>query len=148
MSYGSITRVAGLFVPRRDLDRLLDDENTGASNEQITARETAILAMVDDTINSTLQGLYEVPFSEPVPALIQQIADRLTAAAIYARRPGELPPTIKQLSDWAEDRLRRILRREIQLLPSDPPSKSQPPTASKTDDDRIFSSELLGKMPS
>jgi hypothetical protein len=147
MSYGSIDRVAKLFVPRRDIDMLLDDESLGASNEEITKREELILTMVDGTINATLQGLYTVPFSTPVPALIEQIADRLAAVAIYSRRPGELPPTIKALSDWAEDRLRRILRREIQLLADDPPLKSQPPLVSKSDDDRTFSSELLGKMP-
>jgi hypothetical protein len=147
MSYASSERIA-MLIPRGDLDKLLDDEALGASNEQIAVRETAILAGVDDVINAQLQGLYSVPFADPPPSLIGQIADRLAAVAIYSRRPGELPPTIKALADWAEDRMRRIIRREIQLLPTGEPTKAQPPLASKSDDDRIFSSDQIGKMPS
>lgn len=147
MSYASSARIA-MLIPRQDLDALLDDEALGASNEQIAVRESAILAGVDEVIDAQLQGLYPVPFTGTVPPLVGQIADRLAAVAIYSRRPGELPPTVKALAEWAEDRMRRIIRREIQLLPAGEPAKAQPPLTSKSDDDRIFSTDKLGQMPS
>lgn len=149
MSYASIDRIVQRFVPREDIDRLLDDERMGASNKHIEGRVKEILAAVDDEINGQLQGLYPVPFdAEAVPPLIEHIADRLAAVAIYSRRPGELPPTIKDLATWAETKMRAILKREIQLNATDPPTKSQPPLTSKTDDDRIFDDTMRGKMPS
>lgn len=149
MSYANIERIAQRFIPRADIDNLLDDESMGASNEEIKKRETEILAAVDDEINAQLQGLYPVPYAaEAVPPLIEHIADRLVAVAIYSRRPGELPPTIKDLASWADAKMRAILRREIQLSPTDAPTKSQPPLVSKTDDDRIFDETMRGKMPS
>ncbi|MDT8323264.1 MAG: phage protein Gp36 family protein [Bacteroidota bacterium] len=149
MSYADIERIEKRFLTRVDLDRLLDDEGLGAANPAIPQRETEIMQAVDEEINAQLQGLYPVPFEAgSVPPLIEHIADRLVAVAIYSRRPGELPPTIRDLAAWAETKMRAVIRREIQLLATDPPTKSQPPLVSKDDDDRIFSDTTLGKMPS
>ncbi len=146
MSYGSIDRITSVLISSDDYIRCLDDEQIGAGNEAIPTRAEALLNAVDAEINGLLEGLYTVPFTT-VPALVEQIADRKAAYALFARRPGEVPQSIRDYNTWADGKLNMIIRRQIQLVKDEEPKRGSTPLVNKTESDQVFSASLLGTMP-
>ncbi len=148
MPYGNLIRIQRMALPEATMLKLLDDDNDGEWSEAVQERANEIMEAVDDEINVLLQGLYGVPFTDGnIPSLIEQIADKRIAYEMWQRRTDDLPENVNNANKRADAQLKLILNRKVQLFADDAPKKSQPPLVSKTDDDRVFSSSVIGKMP-
>lgn len=149
MSYASLERVESNLLPPDDLANLLNDGAMGTidanAKEALAAK---LLAAVDDEINALLTGVCDVPFGESsTPPIINQIADRLLAHMLWARRGGEIPQSVRDMRSWADKRLDQILTGKIQLKADEEPRRGGTPLVSTSESERVFSPSVFGSMP-
>lgn len=133
-------------VPEASLIELTDDENTGDVHMPFL---TQAITDADVMINSRLRGRYPVPFSAPVPTLIEQLAAVITLHNLYSRKPRLTMPEglVRQyktaLADLAQ------LQEGSQILEGFETPSSHPAfiATNKTAEDRYFSKAFLDQMP-
>lgn len=147
--YCTIDDITPKLIAKERVIELLDDEREGEANERIFSeggRVEECIGIADEQIDAELIEHYELPL-DPVPPIVKQISTWLAIVAMYNHRQvAELPDTVKRKATWAEKKLAEYKARASQLTKDDPKAGGKRLT-SKTDDDRVFSSTLLGKMP-
>jgi phage gp36-like protein len=141
MAYSSNTDLLGRFTSE-ELAKLTGDD-TGATID--TARTDLARELADATIDATLLGRYNIPFSEP-DELIASISTDLTIYHLYRIEYGELPlPTeIKAYYEEANQLLDDIQSGEL-YLGGAVPGYDSPPTITtlRSDSNRIYNSDVM-----
>lgn len=150
MAYSTIATLKTL-QPEKILLQLADDDGDGAFVESPTANTaalnaTAAIEAADTIIDSYLSGRYEVPLEAPIPPVVSQMSANIALCNLYGRkRELDLPEGIEH----RRKQYMKILE-DIKAEKADIPelSKRAPAafTVNKTDDDRIFSDDVLGEM--
>jgi len=126
--------------------QLIDDEGEGSANQRYAARMTEAIADADTEIDAVLEGLTTVPFVDP-PKIIPIISVRIAAENLWKRRSKDgVPDSVSKSAAWARSMLNKVEKREIQLGATEPVKGGERVT-SKTDADRVFTPDLLSKMP-
>ena len=128
------------------LTELSDDHAAGTIDWDVVAharREAAEL------IDGYCRGRYEVPFSAPVPGIIESVSTDLTVYMLYRRRfSTDMPESIAELRKNALKLLESIQRGVLQLgVDSAEPDSSGRITSNRRDEDRLFPRERLDQMP-
>lgn len=107
------------------------------------------IARADNRINSALRGRFTVPLSS-VPGIITEIAVDLVVYHLFTRRASiEFPKVISDRYNDALEQLAEIADGTMQPFETDDPalgSWSKSIVCNKTEDDQVFTSDLLGKF--
>jgi phage gp36-like protein len=138
--YCSIEDITEHLIPRDQFVQLLDDEKEGEENTRIEQRFDRLVESVSSDIDAQLQDKYTVPFN-PVPKIINLIARKLVAYALWMRRSGGVPENITSERDSAERLMTRLINRAITIGQDgeeSPMKTGAPPRVSKTERDRVF----------
>jgi len=109
----------------RTIVQLADENGDGVAD---TAVIDAALAKADAEIHARVSRRYAVPL-DPVPALAVQLATTLAIGFLYARRPGDMPTSIKEGVSSAKSLLDSIGAGRAMFGESTPPT----PDASNLD---------------
>lgn len=143
--YSEQSDIENVIIPAAEIVMLCDDEAEGSANPKILGRVAAAISSADSEIDAVLFGICPLPFS-PVPAIIKRISAKLAAWYLWARRSGEKPDNIVKEYNWAQSMLEKIRRRDIQVIPT-AETTGGAPIVSKTADDRMFTDDVLRRMP-
>lgn len=102
------------------------------------------------TIDTYLKGVYEVPFKEePVPSLIKKLSIDLTVVFLYeiAYKNSSVPNSIVWRRIYAIKMLKDLRDGIIALSDGENPiNLPQTILTNKSEDDKIFSSDVLDKF--
>lgn len=132
------------YIPREEIVRLTDDENTGSVNND---RLTEAINIASNEFENYVRDIYDVgSFPGQLPDQINQLICDITIYHLYKRRYRlEMPESIVNIYNMAISQLNRIAKGELQV---NLPKKT---TAgfikiNKTEDDRIFSKDTLDSL--
>lgn len=141
MAYSSNTDLLKRFTSS-ELARLSGDE-TGTTID--TARTDVARDMADATIDATLKGRYEVPFSQPDPLIISISVD-LTIYHLYRIEYGEFPLP-QEIVGYYEESLQLLddIRSGELYIGDFTAGIDAPPTiiSSKSGGNRIYSEDIM-----
>lgn len=151
MAYSTLATIKSL-QPEKILLMLCDDDGDGAFVETPSPGNIAfqnVASAIEDAdavIDSYLSGRYEVPLSAPIPVIVRQMSSNIALCNLYERkREMDIPEGIA-----ARRRQYMEILRDIKAEKADIPELSQRSPSSfqtdKTDDDRIFTDDVLETM--
>lgn len=141
MAYCTLEEVK-LQLEESEIIELTDDNDLGVID---TNNFAACVTSAERLIDGYCQSHYTVPFTTPIPALITEIAIRLTIAALYARkRQGN--ETAKELRQSQESLLAKINKGEIQIGISDTSPISPQTTSASRVRTKIFDETMMDKF--
>lgn len=142
MGYCTLTDLLGR-MPERTLIQLTDDtDDQAAVNEAVV---DGVIESVGEFIDGHLRGRLPLPLAE-VPGLIREIALDLAVYDLYSRRPEvDIPDGVAARRKEAVRSLEKIQAGTLDpgLGADEDPRPSGEFKTNKTDDDRVFNSDLL-----
>jgi phage gp36-like protein len=141
MSYCTLDDIKKL-LPEENLTQLTDDEGTGAIDEAVV---TDAITYADQLIDGYLRGRYTLPLST-VPTFLRKLSIDLVIFYLYGRRPEIQNDNVEKKYTNTLKILEQIQAGKIALgddtSGEDLPGKGEYKT-NKTEDDKIFSKEVL-----
>jgi len=129
------------YITQEELIRLTDDENLGSVN---STRLNEAINIASNEFDNYVRDIYDITlFPTPLPDQMIQIVSDLAIYHLYKRRYRlDMPESVVQIYNKAIEILRRIAKGELQInLPKKTTSGFIKIT--KTEDDRIFSKDML-----
>ncbi len=141
-------------IDEAELIRLADDENRGEAVDLSDANEPAVIRIneqinaADDEIDGYLRAAYSLPFDK-TPERIKQISKDISIYNLYKRRYRmDMPESVNQIYKQRLDELKAIGSGKILLDITQTEANEQPSQfhSNKTDADKIFTKDLLGKF--
>ncbi len=142
------------YSTKADIQKVLSDATLAQLTDHqngTTIDDTKITQAIDDAdelIDAYLRGRYTLPFSS-TPTVVKQISVDIAIFNLYSKRPErEMPETIRTRYRDALRLLADIQSGKATLADaSGVVAEPGEYTTNKTDDDRVFTKELLDQMP-
>lgn len=105
MNYTTVNELER-FIAASVLTEMLDDDGDGQRDEGLL---DGIIESSSQAVDAYLCSLFDVPFTNPVPALVSQAGLIFTCYALFARRltPEEKNPWTSQVN-MIRDRLQKV----------------------------------------
>jgi phage gp36-like protein len=143
MAYSSLDDIKDV-IPEGFIIQLTDDAGAGSIDTQKVSKA---IADADEVIDGYLRGRYTLPLPA-VPSLIRKLSVDLAVFNLYSRRPElAMPETVMVRYNSAIKMLEGIQKGVITLgaVDFEPVPEPGEYRVNKTDEDRIFSKEVLSR---
>ena len=142
------------YSAKADIQKVLSDTTLAQLTDHVNgttiddAKITQAIGDADELIDAYLRGRYTLPFSS-MPTVVKQISVDIAIFNLYSKRPErEMPETIRARYRDALRLLSDIQSGKATLADaSGVVAEPGEYATNKTDDDRVFTKELLDQMP-